>query len=94
MAAKVDLRYETGSSAASLVPTFAVGHDSDGHYVYILQLTETELATAIRTGVKVGELTGDGLEIVDGLQGGETIVIAGVPRVIDGMAVRVQKTNQ
>ena len=39
--------------------------------------------------MRVGGLAGDGVVIEEGLSGGEQIVIAGLPRVRDGMTVRV-----
>ncbi len=39
--------------------------------------------------VSVGELTNDGIEIVDGLNEGDLVVTAGVSRISDGMKVKL-----
>ena len=42
-----------------------------------------------RRAVTVGELTGDGLEILSGLEDGEMVVTAGVRRLSNGEQVKV-----
>ena len=93
MAAKVDFRFSTGSGGRLVVPAYAVGHDREGHFVYVLEPGEDDTATTSRVGVTIGELTAHGLEIISGLSGGEIIASAGVPRIRGGMKVRVLRTD-
>ena len=43
---------------------------------------------AVKRQVKVGRLKNDGIEILDGLTGGELIVTAGVHQIVNGQPVR------
>jgi len=75
-----------------LVPASAVAEDSQGRFVYLLEMgPEDGLATAHRHPVVVGELTGAGLEILDGLEDGQFIVISGISMITDQMKVRVSQ---
>ena len=76
-----------------IVPAYAVGSDKDGHFVYALEPGEDDIATTRRVNVKIGELTSQGLEIIEGLDGGEIIASVGVPRIRDGIKVRVLRTD-
>jgi len=93
MAAKVSFQIETaGTSERMIVPSVAVGEDHEGRYVFVLEQTpeaEEGLAVARRRPVRVGELTAEGLEILEGLQEGELVVTAGVSRIADGQKVKL-----
>lgn len=94
MAAKVDIRFFAQSSGRVVIPTFAVGEDQAGTYVYALDPGQDGTSTTRRMAVAVGELTSDGMEIVSGLSGGEIIATAGVPRIRDGMKVTVLRADR
>ncbi len=92
LAATVTFRFESGGGERILVPPVAVGEDRDGRFVFVLEqgdAGDAELATARRRSVRVGDLTSEGLEITDGLAGGELLVTAGVRRIQDGQQVRL-----
>jgi hypothetical protein len=44
--------------------------------------------------VEVGELGEDGIGVVEGLSGSELIVVAGVPRVREGLQVRIFREGE
>jgi RND family efflux transporter MFP subunit len=71
-----------------LIPAIAVVADTDGKsHVWIVE--EKEL-TVHKREVDVGWLSGsDNIVIQKGLKGGETIVVAGVLKLKEGMKVRV-----
>ena len=76
----------------------AVGEDRDGRFVFVLESMtggESGASTAVvqRRAVTVGELTGDGLEILSGLEDGELVVTAGVRRLSSGEQVEVQEIS-
>ena len=73
-----------------LVAPVAVGEDREGRYVFVL---DKGSGTVGRRAVTVGELTGDGLEVLSGLAEGELIVTAGVRRLTDGERVLVQESE-
>ena len=87
MTGSVTLTYHRASILGGqiLVPTTAVVKESTG----------AELAWGIgpdgnvtRRPVKTGEVTGDSIVVLDGLQPGERIAVAGVAFLRDGMKVR------
>lgn len=105
MAAEVEFRFSTAATSGRLlVSPVAVGEDRSGRFVFVLETTQRAPgadagvdggadagATAVvhRRDVTVGELTGDGLEILSGLEDGELVVTAGVRRLTDGEEVKV-----
>ena len=48
----------------------------------------------MRRDVQIGELTQDGLEVLDGLQDGDLLVTAGVSRITDGQSVRLLEEHR
>ena len=79
-----------GARGRLLVSPVAVGEDREGRFVFVLE-PQAEEGTGLvrRRDVSVGELTGDGLEILSGLEDGELVVTAGVRRLSDGEEVKV-----
>jgi RND family efflux transporter MFP subunit len=87
MSATVTLTYHRASVLGSriLVPIAAVFKDSTGEQVaWVIESDDT----AARRPVKIGEATGGRIEIVDGLQPGDRIAVAGVPFLREGMKIR------
>ncbi len=90
MAADVTFRFETeGAVERIFLPTHAVGADREGRFVFVLKASgEDGVAVVRRVPVEVGQLTGEGLEIVSGLTPGQPVVTAGMRRLHDGQRVR------
>lgn len=74
-------------STAIVIPAIAVLNDAENRsYVWVLDMGSK---TVHKTQVQVGSLAGSNNIIVEeGLQGDETIVVAGVTKLRDGMKVR------
>ncbi len=90
MAAEVLFSFEaTGGRDRIVVPPFAVGEDTEGRFVYLVETAEEGLGYARRTPVTVGELSSLGLEILEGLKDGDLLVTAGVSRISDGQKIRL-----
>jgi len=90
MAAEVALTFRSESAAGQiLVPSFAVGEDRTGRFVYLIDSLESGLGIARRTEVTVGELYGENLEILSGVSDGDYLVIAGVTKLHDTQRVSV-----
>lgn len=79
-----------GETERMLVPAVSVGEDRDGRYVFVLEKDVEGRGVVRRRQVSVGELTGEGIEILSGLEEGERIVTAGVRRLSDGEEVRTE----
>jgi membrane fusion protein, multidrug efflux system len=90
LAAEVIFRFEGRKGEARiLVPPVAVGEDRDGRYVYVVEDVQDGRGRVKRRAVVIGELSAEGLEIMDGLSDGTRIVTAGVRRIHDGQQVRM-----
>ncbi len=76
-----------------LVPPVAVGEDQEGPFVYLFDPQEDGTGIVRRQSVTVGELSPEGLEILDGLSNGAHIVTGGVRRLHDGQPVRLMNTS-
>ena len=76
-----------------LIPAIAVMGDPEGKgYVWVV---DPEAMTVKKTEVRIGRLSGSkNVEILDGLKGGEKIVVAGVMKLQDGMKVRLWDQQQ
>jgi RND family efflux transporter MFP subunit len=72
-----------------LVPPQSVLEDRDGRFVFVVEPTELDRGVVRRQGVKVGELTGEGLEVLEGLSDGDRVVTAGVSQIHDGLEVKL-----
>ncbi len=93
MAANVT--FDFGSSDATtdnslVVPVKAVGEDSNGNYVFIIETDDDKVGVVKKQTIEVGEITSDGFKISSGLDGGEKIATAGLQTLLDGQKVRLQ----
>ncbi len=90
MAAEVAFTFETaGTVERVVVPSVAVGEDRLGRFVFTVEPSEESLGVARRVPVVVGDLTSEGLEILDGVREGDLVITAGVSRIADGQKVRL-----
>jgi RND family efflux transporter MFP subunit len=93
MAASVVFSFESRDERERvIVPPVAVGEDRDGRYVYIIEILPDDPGYGIvhRRSVSVGELTGEGMEIFQGLGDGDLAVTAGISRIKEGQRVKIQ----
>lgn len=95
MAAEVAFQFgSVGGRDRYIVPTVAVGEDREGRFVYAVQTSgEAGIGVVARKPVTVGELTGEGLVVFDGISDGEFIVTAGVSKLSDGQRVRFNENE-
>jgi RND family efflux transporter MFP subunit len=76
-----------------VIPAIAVLADPSGkNYVWVV---EPQNMTVHKRDVSVGQLTGsENINILEGLEGGEKIVVAGVLKLQEGMQVRLWDQQQ
>jgi RND family efflux transporter MFP subunit len=93
MAAEVRFRFRQSESTQPIVPASAIGEDLEGRFVYVVEPGEGDFFRIRRQPVTVGSLGGEGVHVEAGLAGGEQIVVAGVPRIRDGLTVRILEAD-
>jgi RND family efflux transporter MFP subunit len=73
-----------------VVPTHAVGEDSNGHYVFVIQEEDLGTGTIKKQIITIGQLTTEGFEVIGGLSEGQKIATAGLHTLLDGQQVKVK----
>lgn len=95
MAAEVDFNFESSNSIEMfLVPTIAVAEDRSGRFVFVVKQNEKSIGIVHKKSVRVGDIYDDGIEILEGLEDGDYIVIAGVSKVKDQMKVKFNTSGE
>ena len=91
MAANVtfDLGDAKHNSSVLVVPASAVGEDSEGRFVFLIE-GEGEAAKVKKQEIVIGNLTSFGFEVQSGLSVGQRIATAGLQTLLDGQAVKLQ----
>jgi multidrug efflux system membrane fusion protein len=95
MAANVTFSYQKSQDAQQtaaqlVVPAQAVGEDVNGRFVFLLT-PEGANFVARKQVIETGELTGEGFEVLSGLQDGQLIATAGLQTLLDGQLVRIEQ---
>jgi HlyD family secretion protein len=80
----------TDSSIAPLLPESAVQSDQRGNYVYVIDQNNT----VVRRDIRIGELTDQGVTVVEGLNGNERVVQSAGGFLNPGQRVRPQLRRQ
>lgn len=87
MIGNAEFSFRIPEEAATIVPPQSVAADPDGgRFVWIVDM---QSMTVTRRDVRVGGLTPEGLEILDGLTPGDKLVIRGVHRLKEGRKIRL-----
>jgi len=91
MAANVTFDFGTGdvSQKTLVVPAKAVGEDSEGRFVFIIE-DDNEIIIVKKQRIKLGTLSSEGFAIQEGLYLGQRIATAGLQTLLDGQEVRLQ----
>ena len=91
MAAEVTFTFAEGRDDRILLPAVAIGEDSEGRFVFVLERNDDGTGTVRRRAVEIGEASSGlgGIEVLEGVAVGDEVVTAGVRRLTEGMAVRV-----
>ncbi|HEY0114098.1 MAG TPA: efflux RND transporter periplasmic adaptor subunit [Allosphingosinicella sp.] len=81
---------ETGSSVAPLLPESAVQSDDRGNFVYVIDGNNA----VVRRDVRIGEVTDQGITIVEGINGDERVVESAGAFLNPGQKVRPELRRQ
>ena len=71
-----------------VVPVEAVGEDANGNFVFLLEEQGNE-AIVKKRHLKLGKITLDGYEVLEGLSGGEKVATAGLRSLLVDMRVKL-----
>ncbi len=72
-----------------VVPSYAVGEDSDGRFVFTVN-EEGGSARVKKQHITIGNLSSEGFEVKSGLEKGQKIATAGLQTLLDGQEVRLK----
>lgn len=90
MAANVTFNFGSSNNATNIivVPANAVGEDSNGRFVFIVNDDKTN-ASVKKQRIEIGNLTTEGFEVKSGLSAGQKIATAGLQTLLDGQKVKL-----
>ncbi|WP_298530767.1 efflux RND transporter periplasmic adaptor subunit [uncultured Algibacter sp.] len=71
-----------------VVPASSVGEDGNGRFVFIVQ-GEGETGNVKKQAIKIGNLTPEGFEVVEGLKIGQRVATAGLQTLLNGQEVKL-----
>jgi RND family efflux transporter MFP subunit len=96
MAAEVAFDFVSqGQAERFYVPSVAVGEDREARFVFVVVPSgEQGVGVVKRRSVAVGQLTDDGLEVLEGLNDGDFVVTAGVSKLVDNQRVEFGGTER
>lgn len=95
LAADATIQFDSGNGAngAAVVPVAAVVREGDDTYVYVAEPDgDTGEGVVRRRSVTLGELTQNGIEIIEGLGVGDRVVTAGISVIRDGQRVLIPES--
>lgn len=68
--------------------------DQAGPYAFVAMPNGEGTAIVEQRRLRVGQLTGSGLEVLSGVAPGDRLITAGMSKLQDGLPVRVSKVTQ
>ncbi len=72
------------------VPPSAVGEDSSGRFVYVINPIDKNIGIARKRIIEIGSLSELGFDVVSGIQEGELVATAGLQVLLENMKVRLR----
>ncbi|MFN3201218.1 MAG: efflux RND transporter periplasmic adaptor subunit [Bradymonadia bacterium] len=90
MAAEITFTFgEANAAPRIIVPLVAVGEDREGRHVLVVNDVKEGQGKVARVMVTVGDISEQGMEITEGLKGGELLVTAGLRHIQPGLTVKL-----
>lgn len=90
MAANVSFKFEGNTSKDMIVvPVAAVGEDTEGRFVFIVEPDTENIAVVRKKHIEIGNLTSEGFEVLSGLSPDQKVATAGLQSLLDGQKVRI-----
>jgi multidrug efflux pump subunit AcrA (membrane-fusion protein) len=97
LAADITFQFDSanGADGAAVLPVASVVREADGTFVYIVEPDgDTGEGVVRRRAVTLGELTQNGIEVIDGVSKGDRVVTAGISIIRDGQRVLIPEQPQ
>jgi hypothetical protein len=89
MAAEVSFEFKATDDRDNIVvPAVAVGEDRLGRFVFVVTPSDSGYGIVHKKSVTIGDLDSEGIIILEGLNDGEYLVIAGVSKIVEGQRVK------
>ena len=90
MAGEVEFRFGIrGPLDPLVVPVKAVGEDTQGPFVFVIDEVAKGMGTVHRRPIRIGKLLADGFVVEEGLADRELVATAGLRSLLNGMKVRL-----
>jgi len=91
MAANITFTFpKTDNQEILIVPISAVGEDSKGNFVYLIEKQSEAIGLIKKQHFTIGELSPIGFEVVKGLNSGQIVATAGLQTLLDGQKVSLK----
>ncbi|MDQ2180417.1 efflux RND transporter periplasmic adaptor subunit [Marinifilum sp. D714] len=91
MAAHIKFKFaETNNGESLIVPISAVGEDSKGNFVFVIEKESESVGVIKKQHFKVGVLSPVGFEVESGLKAGQIVATAGLQTLLDGQKVSLK----
>ncbi|MDE5417163.1 efflux RND transporter periplasmic adaptor subunit [Ancylomarina sp. DW003] len=91
MAANITFNFpKTDNQEVLIVPISAVGEDSKGNFVYLIEKQSEKIGLIKKQHFTIGELSPIGFEVVKGLKPGQIVATAGLQTLLDGQKVSLK----
>lgn len=95
LSAEVAFTFQSGDDRERfVVPPVAIGEDREGRHAFVVHRSGPTSGVVERRTVVTGDLTADGLEVLDGLFEGDLLVTAGVSKIQDSMEVTLPQAAE
>ncbi len=83
-----EVRIAAGATTAPLLPQSAVLSDDQGNYVYVVNAKHL----VERRAIKIGDVSEQGVPVIEGLSGQETVVLSAGPFLNPGQKIAPRRT--
>lgn len=91
MAANVTFNFpKTDHKESLIVPINAVGKDSKGNFVFLIEKQSDKIGIIKKHHFTIGELSTIGFEVKSGLKSGQLVATAGLQTLLDGQKVHLK----
>lgn len=91
MAAHIKFEFtKTDNRESLIVPIAAVGEDSKGNFVFVIEKQDENIGIIKKQHFKVGTLSPVGFEVISGLRPGQLVATAGLQSLLDGQKVSLK----